>query len=98
LENNPEKGTLQSQSQEQEQEQEQDNTLTAMQDDQVTSRAKRNALFKVRCSTTLSVDKLHVVGSRGWNMSTEHWWHDTDRGEWSNGGMIRTGESGGMVE
>ena len=23
----------------------------------------------------------------------EHWWNDTDRGEWSIGGMILTGET-----
>ena len=29
----------------------------------------------------------------------ERWWDDTDRGgEWSDGGMILTGESGAMVE
>ena len=28
----------------------------------------------------------------------EHWWNDTDRGEWSIGGMIVTGESGALVE
>ena len=28
----------------------------------------------------------------------EHWWNDTDRGEWSIGGMILTGESGALVE
>jgi hypothetical protein len=28
----------------------------------------------------------------------EHWWNDTDRGEWSIGGMILTGESGTLVE
>jgi hypothetical protein len=28
----------------------------------------------------------------------EHWWNDTDRGEWSTGGMILTGESGALVE
>jgi len=26
-------------------------------------------------------------------MSVEHWWNDTDRREWSIGGMILTGES-----
>ena len=26
------------------------------------------------------------------------WWNDTERGEWGNGGMILTGESGAMVE
>jgi hypothetical protein len=29
----------------------------------------------------------------GW-MSMEQWWNDTDMGEWSNGGMILTGETG----
>jgi hypothetical protein len=75
LGNNQGEATLQSQ------EQEQDNTLTVLQDDQMTNRAKRNALFKTRCSTTLSVAKLHVVGSREWNRSTDRWWHDTDRGK-----------------
>jgi hypothetical protein len=28
----------------------------------------------------------------------EHWWNDTDRGEWSIGGMILTGESGALAE
>jgi hypothetical protein len=28
----------------------------------------------------------------------ERWWNDTDRGEWSVGGMILTGESGALVE
>ena len=28
----------------------------------------------------------------------ERWWSDTDRGEWSDGGMVLTGESGAMVE
>jgi hypothetical protein len=28
----------------------------------------------------------------------KHWWNDTDRGEWSIGGMILTGESGALVE
>ena len=28
----------------------------------------------------------------------EHWWNDTDRGEWSIGGMILTGKSGALVE
>jgi hypothetical protein len=28
----------------------------------------------------------------------EHWWNDTDRGEWSIGGMVLTGESGALVE
>jgi hypothetical protein len=28
----------------------------------------------------------------------EHWWNDTDRGGWSIGGMILTGESGALVE
>ena len=31
-------------------------------------------------------------------MNMEHWWNDTDRGEWSIGGMILTGESGALVE
>jgi len=26
-------------------------------------------------------------------MSMEQWWNDTDREEWSNGGMILTGET-----
>jgi hypothetical protein len=26
-------------------------------------------------------------------MSVKRWWNDTDRGEWSVGGMILTGES-----
>ena len=30
--------------------------------------------------------------------SVEQWGNGTDRGEWSNGGMILTGESGAMVE
>jgi len=28
----------------------------------------------------------------------EHWRNDTDRGEWSIGGMILTGESGALAE
>jgi hypothetical protein len=28
----------------------------------------------------------------------ERWWNDTDRGEWSVGGMILTGVSGALVE
>ena len=28
----------------------------------------------------------------------ERWWNYTDRGEWSDGGMVLTGESGAMVE
>ena len=28
----------------------------------------------------------------------EHWWNDTDMGEWNIGGMILTGESGTLVE
>ena len=28
----------------------------------------------------------------------ERWWNDTDRGEWSVGGKILTGESGALVE
>ena len=28
----------------------------------------------------------------------EHWWNDTDREEWSIGGMILTVESGALVE
>ena len=28
----------------------------------------------------------------------ERWWNDTDRGEWSVGGMILTGGSGALVE
>jgi hypothetical protein len=31
-------------------------------------------------------------------MIMEHWWNDTDRVEWSIGGMILTGESGALVE
>jgi len=31
-------------------------------------------------------------------MSMEQKWNDTDRGEWSNSGMILTGESGAIVE
>ena len=31
-------------------------------------------------------------------MSKERWWNDTDRGEWSVGGMLLTGESGALVE
>ena len=31
-------------------------------------------------------------------IGTEHWWNDTDRGEWSIGGMILTGGSGALVE
>jgi hypothetical protein len=28
----------------------------------------------------------------------EQWWSGTDRGEWSVGGMVLTGESGVLVE
>ena len=28
----------------------------------------------------------------------ERWWNGTDRGEWSDGGVILTGENGAMVE
>ena len=28
----------------------------------------------------------------------ERCWNGTDRGEWSDGGMVLTGESGAMVE
>jgi hypothetical protein len=28
----------------------------------------------------------------------ERWWNGTDRGEWSVGGMVLTGESGALVE
>ena len=28
----------------------------------------------------------------------ESWWNDSDRGEWSVGGIIVTGESGALVE
>ena len=28
----------------------------------------------------------------------ERWWNDSERGEWSVGGMIVTGESGELVE
>jgi hypothetical protein len=29
----------------------------------------------------------------GENRSVQHWWNDTDRGEWSIGGMILTVEN-----
>ena len=28
----------------------------------------------------------------------EYWWNDTDRGEWSIGGIVLIGESGVLVE
>jgi hypothetical protein len=31
-------------------------------------------------------------------MSVEHWWNGTDRGVWSIGGMVLTGECGALVE
>jgi hypothetical protein len=31
-------------------------------------------------------------------INMEHWWSDGDRGEWSIGGVMVTGESGALVE
>jgi hypothetical protein len=46
-------------------------------------------VLEMCCLKTLSVAIASALDER---MNMEHWWIDTDRGKWSIGGLILTGE------